>query len=439
MPLPILFTGVGIIVFFFLGVYAYNKSWKHQPHFKQSIFMHSLLYRLLGVLGMYWLTMLYDPANLPLEISASDSWNYHYSGVIVANAIHGGDDIFEQLSYFWKSEADYGFSILIGTLYSFLGKNILVIKIFNALIGAFTVVRIYQITAFAYDEKRARLAGVITMLMPPLLWFGGIFLKETVLIFLIVNTAYYTTKIINQSRFLLLYVLIILCHFGVVFYFRTILAPLLFCCVLMQLVFYKTKKKRYRFFSGLITAIFIAGSIYVVNTLSMDKHLEPLIEASKNQFGTELSTASKNRGITYAAALIAPLLIVGAIITPFPSVLDFEEAQLGIYAHYQNEIIRNSLYFFVFLGLYRAVKLRNRETIFILSFSIIYIVILAISGISFQDRFQILSLPFLIVFMSDGIIADHKRKKQQWILYLGFIFLAIFMWNVFKLSNRGLL
>ena len=100
---------------------------------------------------------------------------------------------------------------------------------------------------------------------------------------------------------------------------------------------------------------------------------------------------------------------------------------------------RNSLYFFVFLGLYRAVKLRNRETIFILSFSIIYIVILAISGISFQDRFQILSLPFLIVFMSDGIIADHKRKKQQWILYLGFIFLAIFMWNVFKLSNRGLL
>ncbi|MFS4448976.1 hypothetical protein [Maribacter sp. 2307UL18-2] len=438
MPLPILLVGFAIILFFFLGVRGYINAWRNCSDFKTRLFFHSLLYRLIAVAAMYILTMEYDPNNLPFEIAASDAWNYHYSGVIVADALNEGRNVFQALSYFWKNEADYGFSIYIGFIYTIFGKSVTAVKISNAILASFTVLRVYQITQFAYGEKQARVAGILTMLMPPLLWFTGMLLKETLLIFLIANIAYYTTRIIKTNAFRIPNTITMLLLFGSIFFFRTVLVPLLLGCVLLQIVFYKTKNKNYRVFAGFITLILILGSLFVTYELSMDKHIESAIESSSEQFGNELDKASKDRGISYTTALIAPLLVSGAIITPFPSLLDFEERQLGIYAHFQNEIIRNIMYFFVFLGLLRFIKLRKATAIFPASFAVLYIMILAFSGISFQDRFQILALPFLIVFMSDGITTKYQEKEKHWFVYLSFIFLAILAWNVFKLSNRGL-
>ncbi|MEM7486567.1 MAG: glycosyltransferase family 39 protein [Bacteroidota bacterium] len=438
MPLPILLVGFATILFFFLGVRTYIYAWKNCSDFKTRLFFHSLLYRLIAVAAMYVLTMEYDPNNLPFQIAAQDAWNYHYTGVIVADALDEGSGVFKALSHFWKSESDYGFSICIGFIYSIFGKSVTAVKIFNAILASFTVLRIYQITQFAYGEKQARIAGILTMLMPPLLWFTSMLLKETLLIFLIANIGYYCTRIIKTKKFRIANTAIILLLFGTIFFFRTVLVPLLVGCVLLQIVFYKTKNRNYRVFAGFITLVLIVGSLFVTYELSMDKHIESAIESSSEQFGNELDKASKDRGINYTAALIAPLLISGAIITPFPSLLDFEERQLGIYAHFQNEIVRNIMYFFVFLGLFRFIKLRKATAIFPASFAVLYIMILAVSGISFQDRFQILALPFLIVFMSDGITAKYRAKEKHWFVYLSFIFLAILAWNIFKLSNRGL-
>jgi len=439
MPSPILLGGFCVILFFFFAFQGYTNSWKGTYDIKTRLFLHSLLYRIISLFVLYYLTALYDPENLPFELAASDAYNYHKSGVIVADAVFEGRNVFDALSHFWKNEADYGFSLWIGTIYILFGKSVLAVKVFNAIVGSFTVVRIYQITKFSYGEKQARVAGILTMLMPSLLWFTGIFLKETLLIFLIANIGYYTTQIIKTNKFRIPNTLIILGLFGTIFFFRTVLVPLLLGCVLLQIVFYQTKNKNYRIFAGFITAVLIVGSLFVTYELSMDKHIESAIEASQDQFGTELDKASTDRGINYSVALVAPLLISGAIITPFPSLLNFEDRQIGIYAHFQNEIIRNIMYFFVFLGLIRFIKHRKRKAIFPASFAILYILILAVSGISFQDRFQVLALPFLIVFMSDGVVAQYHNKEKHWVLYLVFIFMAILAWNLFKLSNRGLL
>ncbi len=439
MPLPILLGGLAVIILFFAGVYYYMNSWRTCKSFKTRLFFHSLFYRLVSIAVLYELTALYDPVHLPFEIAALDSWNYHYSGVIVADAIREGKDIFYELSHFWKSESDYGFSTCIGFMYSIFGKHVVVVKIFNAIVGSFTVLRIYQIAQIAYEEKQARIAGILTMLMPSLLWFSGLFLKETLLIFLIANICYFTLKIIETDKFRIPNTILILLFLGSIFYFRTVLVPIVFGCVLLQIVFNKTKNRNYRLFAGFITIVLVLGSLFITYELSMDKHIEDAIESSSDQFGTELDKASKDRGINYTAALISPLLIAGAIITPFPSLLNFEERQLGIYAHFQNEIVRNVMYFFVFIGLFRFIKQRKSGAIFVGSFAVLYIMVLAVSGISFQDRFQLLALPFLIIFMADGIVAKYPKKEKHWVGYLSFIFFAILFWNVFKLSNRGLI
>lgn len=439
MPLPILLIGLAIILFFYTALRGYTILWQHTKGIKMKLFFHSLLYRILGVLGMYFITFNYDPNSLPFELSAADSWNYHYSGVIVADAIRDNKNIFTALSYFWKSESDYGFSIIIGGLYSVFGKIPYVIKLFNAIIGSYTVVRIYQITKIVYQEEQAKIAGILAMIMPPLLWFGGMFLKETFLIFLLVNATYFAMKITQSLKYRPLYIAIILFHFGLIFYFRVVLAPILLAAILLQTAFFKLKRRSDYLFSFLIAAGIIIGSLYVMKILHMDVYVEEALAASSDQFGNELEGASKSRGVNYAAALVAPLLIAGAILTPFPSVLDFDISQLAIYAHFQNEIIRNGMYFFVFFGLIRAIRLKQRKTILVGSLAIIYIMVLAASGISHQDRFQIISLPFLIVFMADGVVSKYKQQQKHWTLYLILISVIILMWNVFKLSIRQLI
>jgi 4-amino-4-deoxy-L-arabinose transferase-like glycosyltransferase len=394
---------------------------------------------MLGVAGMYLLTMLYDPASLPFDISAIDSKNYHKSGILAADAFIEGRSVFKALSFFWKSEGDFGFPIVIGFLYSIFGKYPLVVKIFNALLASFMVIRVYQITKTAYGERQARIAGIIAMLMPPFLWFTGVVLKETILMFLLINTSYYVLKIVNTPKLRMMHIALVMCHFGVLFYFRTILPPIIIGATMLQVVFFKFKKGIHRMSSLIIVITLLISSIYVMKLLSMYSLVEDVLEESSDRFGSELDNASKDRGISYSVALVAPLLMAGAIITPFPSLLDFEGRQLKIYSHYQNEIIRNVMYFFVFLGLIRAVRYRYKKTIFIASFAIFYIMVLAASGISFQDRFQVLALPFLIVFMADGVAAEYPKKQKHWKMYLMFIFTAIIMWNLFKLSNRGLL
>ncbi|GGX04136.1 glycosyltransferase family 39 protein [Aquimarina muelleri] len=439
MPLFILLGGMGIIFLFFISLWYYTKYWKDINFFTKKLFFHSIIYRIFGVILLYILTMLYDPESLPFEISAIDSVNYHASGKLVADTIEKGGSVFKTLSLVWKGKSDYGFSIIIGILYYIFGKFALVIKIFNVVIGSFSVIRIYQITRYIYDEQRARLTSILMMIMPPLLWFGAMVLKETFLIFVILNIGYFVTKLIYAPKIKLWILAFIVLQIGITLYFRTVLAPLLLICVLLQIIFLKTRKKHYRIVSILISISLIYATYFVVNQIGMKENVDAIVAASQNQFENELTHSANSRGISYTTAIVAPLLIAGAIVTPFPSLLDFEEAQLGIFAHFHNEIIRNCLYFFVFLGLYQVIKNRRKGSIFILSFAIGYILILAISGISFQDRFQILALPFLIIFMADGIYTNSPKKTKNWAIYLIFIFIAILMWNLFKLSNRGLL
>ncbi len=439
MPPLILLGGLGVIFWFFIALWYYTTYWEDTEAFERKLFLHSILYRSVAVVALYALTMSFDPESLPFEIGAIDSVNYHASGLLVAEALEKGDAVFKTLSGFWKSESDYGFSIVIGILYYLFGPYPLVIKLCNVLIGSFTVLRLYKITQYIYDEKRARVVGILMMLMPPFLWFGAMVLKETLLIFILVNIAYLLAKLIHTSILRPFILILIVLQIVITLYFRTFIAPLLLICILLQVVFLKTRKKNYRILSIGFSVVLIYSSYLVISQLGMKENIDTIIAASQNQFENEITYAAQSRGISYTQAIVAPLLVAGAIVTPFPSLLDFEEVQLGIFAHFHKEIIRNFMYFFVFFGLYRILKHRKKGSIFVLSFAIGYILVLILSGVSFQDRFQILALPFLLVFMGDGIVTTYPKKIAHWRIYLFFIFVAILMWNLFKLSNRGLL
>lgn len=438
MSIPILTIGIIIIMFFFLAFNYYLIKWNDVKKIERKIFLHSLVYRLIAVVGMYVLTYLYDPLNLPMEFGAADAWNYHASGAIVSDAIQKDRSILDALSGFWKSENDYGFSIYIGLIYSLFGKNILIVKAINAIWGSLTAVRIYQICKNIFDEESARISAILCMLFPSLLWFSSMMLKETILIFLIVNIAFYILQIAIYPQKWANYLAGLLISLVPIYYFRVFLIPLIMFCMLLQLIFNNDKNKKRKFLFYFATLFIMTITAYVINSLNMTQGFIKTFEGSSGTFNAELSNSAIQRGINYKIAIVAPFLILGAIITPFPSLIHFDDGQIGIYMHYQNEIIRNVMYFFVFIAIYRLFKQFNKLTIFITSFSLGYIAILAFSGVSFQDRFQVIALPFLLILMGYGIKNYSHKLSKKWGIYIFFITVAILSWNIFKLSIRGL-
>jgi 4-amino-4-deoxy-L-arabinose transferase-like glycosyltransferase len=438
MSIPILIIGVVIIMFFFLSFNYYLNKWREVKEIERKIFLHSFLYRLIAVIGMYILTYIYDPLNLPMEFGAADAWNYHASGAIVSDAIQNDRSITQALSGFWKSENDYGFSIYIGLIYSLFGKNILIIKAINALWGSLTAVRIYQICKDIFDEESARISSILCMIFPSLLWFSSMMLKETILIFLLINITYYIIQISKSPEKWLNYAFGLLISLIPIYYFRVFLIPLIMFCMLLQLMFYQNKSKKRRFVFYFASISIMAITFYMINSFNMLQGFIKVFEGSSGTFNAELSNSAIQRGINYKIAVVAPFLVFGAIITPFPSLIHFNDEQIGIYMHYQNEIIRNIMYFFLFIAIYRLYKNFNKLTIFISSFALGYIAILAFSGVSFQDRFQVIALPFLLILMGYGIKNYTQNLSKKWGAYLFIITIAILSWNIFKLSIRGL-
>lgn len=440
MPPLILLFGLAIVIFFFLALHYYSYKWSNinLKKFYKKLFWHSFFYRLIFVAIMYLLTYLLDPQSFPFEINAGDSYYYHWAGIKIAEGIPGGDNLIRLALIYFKGLPDVGFPIYIGIVYYIFGPYTLIIRLLNAVFGSITVIYISKITNGTFGEAQGRLAGIISMLMPAFLWFGGIHLKETVMIFLIVTIFYHTVNIVIRGKTSIAAISIMVLFSFFLFFFRTFLAALVIFCVLAYFILNFTKRNINKgvLFISFVIFVFIIGKL--ITLYGFDDSVYSALGASSNQFNLELTSSAKQRGISYDRALVAPFLLIGAAVTPFPSLLDLEERQLGIYVHFQNELVRNIMYFFAFLGIFYSLKDKFRMSSLIILFGLGYIGILAVSAVSFQDRFQLPALPFMIMFMSEGFCGSRRPLVVKWLVYLAFLFIAIFLWNYFKMGIRGL-
>ena len=440
MPLSLLLFGFCIIGFFFLALHYYSLKWSRidSKTFYKKLFWHSFVYRLIFVGIMYLLTLWLDPKSFPFEINAADSWLYHNVGIKISNNISNGQFI-KILESTWRSVNDYGHSLYIGILYYIFGPHTFVVRFFNVVFGSITVVCVAKISRDIFNESAGRLAGILAMLMPAFLWYGGTHLKETVMIFIIITVCYNATRLITTGKFKLINIAVIIIFSFLLFYYRGFLAPLLILSVSAYFMMNLLKKKGNKPVLIISTIIFLVIIGRLISSFGYFSEIQSTLNQAEGRFDTQMEESQRQmKEISIDKVAVSPLILAGAVITPFPSLLDFERRQLGMYVRYQNDMVRNIMYFFVFLGLFYSIRKKLNESLLILTFGFGYIAVLAISGVSFQARFQLPSLPFMIILISGGFCYTGPRLKKYWPIYLIFIFIAIFAWNYFKMSIRGL-
>ena len=441
MPFFLLIFGIGIISFFFLGLDYFSREWGNisVPQFYKKLFWLSFFFRLIFVGYLYLLTLIYIPQSWPFEISAADSWTYNGIAKQLIGHIYTGDAR-NILSSMTRDRGDWGYPFYQGILYSIFGPYTFPVRLLNCLWGSITVVLLARISRYIFGLLHARLTGIIAMLMPSLMWFGGRQLKETVMIFMVVLVIYEAIMFVEKNNLKFIRIIIIIFFSFLLFYFRTVLAILTIGSVALYFSLNLLSHRR----NKIIVSIGLIFLIYGFGMFSQRYNfIDPMVETYEDRYDYRQSNLESKikvvRNISVKKAVIFPIMTVGAVLSPFPSFLNLEERQLATMAHSQNEVVRNIMFYFFFLGLFISLKKGfNRKSLPVI-FVASYLVVTAISGTSIFDRFQLPALPFIIIIMSSGFIDSKKIWIRRWNYYLIGIILVMAAWNIFKLNIRGII
>jgi hypothetical protein len=436
-PFFLLFSGITIIVSFYIFLSYFLKTWLEKPQkiFLKDLFIWSFGIRVVGVLYLYYLTMLQSPESFPFEINSVDAIFYHNNAKLLANTF-GTGDFFRLLGNLSDNKSDWGFQIYLSIVYYVLGEATIFPRLLNSFFGAWTVIYVYKIAKHTHSEKHGKVASILTMLMPSFWWFGGMHLKETVMIWLIMFYINSLIILVKSGKIQFGRMFFAILALISLFYFRVFLPPFLLAIsiIYLLLMFFSSRSN--------IRNIVVVTLFLIMVIVSANLGINETIDFGSGDSGKFLSEniefSAKNRSIDINLTKTLPFMFIGAVVTPFPSLLMLEERQLPIIAHFQNEIIRNFLYFFVFLGVLLSLgdKFKERSIVFFSGFG--YILVLALTGTAFQDRYQLPALPFLIIVMSSGIIEIRTHQIKWFNIYSILISVAIVWWNLFKINLRGL-
>ena len=101
--------------------------------------------------------------------------------------------------------------------------------------------------------------------------------------------------------------------------------------------------------------------------------------------------------------------------------------------------MKNIMAFFCLFALFLIIKTKRwRDYLLIGSFTLGYLIVLALSAFGQSERFHQPALPFILILSAYGVTQLTKKTKKYYRWWLVLIFVAIVGWSWFKLAGRGL-
>lgn len=369
---------------------------------------------------------------LPFEYGASDSLGYHNTATWFTEIG------FENTARYIEgiSISDAGYPLFLYFLYTLFGPLVFPVRIIKCFLSGWTCVIIYQLTKRTFGEADGRLAGIMSCFMPNLIFYCGLHLKETEMIFITVACINCIDKVIRQPKVNVGNILLAVALLMLTFTFRTVLGSAIIFSSLTAILLTNSdiigKWKRITLAAWVVLALafFASGTIFA----DMEKTWE----------GRESNQAAKrehqvNKGVKWAeyatGTTMAPLMFV----LPFPTMVDVDEQynqQMLNGANY----VRNFLGIFVFIAFFNAFFRKKDWRNFTLLgiFLISYLGIICSSGFANSERFLLPGMPFLTIFAAHGICQLNKYSYRWVKFWYWLVPLMSLSWAFFKLGSRGL-
>ncbi len=430
--------GVVEVVGFFYFVNIITKRWAFLPEklFVKRLFTSALLLRLAWVIFSYFFYKIMT--GQPFEFAAADAIGYHGNGEWGAiNFKRGNFDI--PNIFGWLDVSDMGYSTYLSVLYVFTDDSIIIARLLKAVWGAWTCILVYKVTVRNFGDNTARIAAIICMLWANFIYYTGLHLKETEMVFLCVAFVERADFLLRSDKIRLKNVVVPILIGGILFTFRTVLGITAFFALFTSLVFISSKSLKQKWKRPLIVLWLLLAAAYFMGGRIASEVEQIWADRSDNQSTSMEWRAKREGGNTFANKIGAAVFAPAIFIIPIPTMIDIEGQENQQLIHGGN-FIKDILAFFVLFAF--IVILRNkkwRDVSLILAFLLGYILIIAFSAFAQSERFHQPAMPFFMMVAAHGISNVTNGQKSYFKWYMVLLFAILVVWAWFKLAGRGLI
>jgi len=431
-PLPVLWAIFGLleVIVFFGFTNGLTRKWCQisQKTYEKRLFTSAFVIRICWVLLSYILFIYMT--GTPFEFHSQDAMLYH----LRASANTANPFSFLAVA----NISDSGYVVYLSIIYKIFTNVLWIPRLIKALISAYTCLLIYRLASRNFGDAAGRISGVMAMLMPNLIYYCGLHLKETEMVFIIVLFVERADYLFRTKRFSIINVAVPLLCGMLLFSFRTILGVVAFLSFFVAVIFSSKRvislnRRLAALVALMIFFIYSFGSRiqFDVNQYWQDRETN---QASNMMARTQRRGESNTLAKYGNSAIFLPAIIPA----PFPTLVNIKE-QDNIMMLNGGFFVRNIFAFFVFFALFLMFKRKIlKDYIFILSILFGYLFILALSAFAISERFHLPAVPFLLILAGYGTNQLNKKSLKYYNLYLILISLVIIGWNWFKLAGRGL-
>lgn len=431
--------GIVEVVGFFYFANQLPQKWAHYSPkvFIKELFITALVIRVIYVLFSYWF---YDlMTGQPFEFGAADVIFYEEMGEYGHLCLSKGEwNLLEKFEAYAKIElSDSGYPIYLSFVYWIFDDSIFLTRILKAVWGAWTCVLVYKLASRNFGDSVGRMAAIFCMLVPNLIYYCGIHLKETEMLFLIVlfaERADYAMRAKQLDWKALITAIVVAC---LLFLFRTALAAVAMIALAVTLML--SSKKVLSLGKKIAIGAFVVLAMFATIGNQLMQEAEELLAKRGDNQSTSMQWRSEREGgnsfAKYAgAAVFAPMIFT----IPFPTLVDTpnQENQRMIHGGNYVKNITSALTIFALFSLLFSGDWRRH--VLIIAIGCGYLIVIALSAFAHSERFHLPALPFALILAAYGISILSNKQKKWYNYWLILIFVVNIAWAWFKLKGRGM-
>ena len=420
--------------FYFSNTLTYKWQFLSDKIFLKKLFQTGLLIRITYVVFIYFFYQFMTDS--PFEFEGLDAAGYHNEAIWLTELIKNGRTD-QYWHYIQGRYSDFGYPAFLTFFYFLFGPVILVPRIIDAFISAYMSVVLYRLSFRNFGRSAARISAIMIMLFPSLIYYCGLHMKETIMVFLTLLFLERADLVIRQQTLKFSNMLSVFLLGLSIFLFRTVLGIACWFSLITYFL-YSEKSKGMKSRRLVIGIILLIGLIGISQSEFSQEISHYYNESTINQQSQLQNYATRDYGNKWAVYGSKIIFVPLIIIAPFPTFVNTSQENAEMI--HGALFVRNIIAFFAIIALiYLFQNGRYRRHILIVTLTLTYLGILALSGFAFSERFHVPILPFLIMFAGFGVTVINKRQNRYFIPYLIFIFLIIIGWNWFKLAGRGMI
>ena len=432
--------GIVEVVGFFYFAHQLPIAWKNYSSkvFTKKLFTTALIIRIIYVVFSYWFYN--EMTGAPFEFHPGDVMFYNAVGMEGSRYLHTVD--FHFVNYLYSTGnlselSDSGYPIYLSFVYWIFDDSIFLARILKTIWSAWTCVLVYKLASRNFGESVGRMAAIFCMLMPNLIFYCGIHLKETEMVFLTVlfaERADYAMRAKQLNWKALIIAIVAAC---ILFMFRTALAAVAMIALATTLML--SSRRVLSLGKKIAIGAFVVLAMFAtVGNQLMTEAEELLAQSGDNQSKSMEWRAERKGGNEFAkyagAAVFAPLIFT----IPFPTLVDTPNHENQRMIHGGN-YVKNITSAFTIFALFTLLLSGNwRKHVLIIAIGCGYLIVIALSAFAQSERFHLPALPFSLILASLGISMLSNKHKKWFNYWLILIFVANIAWAWFKLRGRGM-